>query len=272
MFVHYATKGNDIGDLELLVAAFKNGRRKFESEKKLLFRTYKDGSLRATMSDSYSIVENDWYLEQLKRFIPGGRLSHFDFSDADNFAGNVLIPDTIRSEADSDYGGILNCGNSAIGQRSVWQTPGIFRFICMNGCVWGAKNGIELRRRHRGIDIKEFAEAMRVNMRDMAVGAPVVNVFAFIAKSLNLSGKALNIIAETFMKDTPREKNAFGINDALTRAAQKLSLSEWETLNDYSGALLNGGSTGWETLNAKAKLMTEAEVTKAFGRENEPSA
>lgn len=280
MWVHYAS--GDMADLQLLAAAFKNGLRKYESAKKLLFRTYKDGTLRGVMSDSYSIVDNDWYLEKLQQFIPGGRLSHFHFSDPDNFYGNILIPDTIRAETDSEYGGMLNCGNSAVGKRSVWQTPSIFRAICMNGCVWGAKDGIELRRRHRGIDLKEFGEAIRVNidkqipllttkigtfldMHQATCDAPIVSIFALLAKGNNIGAAELNVIAETWLNDTPKEKSAFGVIDALTRAGQKLSADTWEKLDTMAGSILNGATEGWMTLNAKAKLLTEKEVTKAFG-------
>lgn len=283
MWVHYSKGENQ--DLELLATAFTRGiERKYDTEKKLLFRTYKDGTLRGVMSDSYSIVDNDWYLETLQKFIPGGRLSHFHFSDADNFYGNVLIPDTIREESDSEYGGMLNCGNSAVGKRSVWQTPSIFRAICMNGCVWGAKNGIELRRRHRGIDLKEFEQAIRVNidkqipllttktgeflnMRQSVCSAPIVNIFAILAKGNNINSADLNVIAETYVKDTPREKNAFGVMDALTRAGQKLSADTWEKLDTMAGNILNGGPDGWQVLNSKAKLLTEKEITKAYGND-----
>lgn len=280
MWVHY--NGGDAQDLYLLCSAFLNGRNKYKDAKKLLFRTYKDGTLRGVMSDSYSIVDNDWYLETLQRFIPGGRLSHFHFSDADNFYGNILIPDTIRVETDSEYGGMLNCGNSAVGKRSVWQTPSIFRAICMNGCVWGAKDGIELRRRHRGIDLKEFADAIRHNidkqipllttkigdmltLHQAVCSAPIVNIFAMLAKGNNIGTADLNTIAETWLKDTPMEKTAFGVVDALTRAGQKLSADMWEKLDTMAGAILNGREDGWHTLNAKAKLLTEKEIKKAYG-------
>jgi hypothetical protein len=281
MWVHY--KGGDSQDLELLADAFANGRRKYDTEKKLLFRTYKDGTLRGVMSDSYSIVDNDWYLETLQKFVPGGRLSHFRFSDADNFYGNILIPDTIRSESDSDYGGMLNCGNSAVGKRTVWQTPAIFRFICMNGCVWGAKKGIELRRRHRGIDLTEFTEAIRANIekqipltttkmsdlmqtRDMACVAPIVNIFAAIAKANNIRAEVLNKTAETWLgNDVGREKNAFGVWDAITRTGQMFDADTWESMDEIGGNILMGGQMGWDRLNAQAALFTDTDIKKVFG-------
>ena len=48
-----------------------NGNR-FDQDKTRLFRTWKNGSLRAVLSDKYAIVNNEWYLELLKKLVPGG--------------------------------------------------------------------------------------------------------------------------------------------------------------------------------------------------------
>jgi Domain of unknown function (DUF932) len=270
--------------LPVLLLAFITGRGMYETEKKLLFRTYNDGTLRGVMSDSYSIVDNDQFLEILQAFIPGGRLSHFTFSDADNFYGNIIIPDTIRSESDSDYGGMLACGNSAIGRRSASILASIFRAICMNGCVWGEKKGIELRRRHRGIDMVEFREAMRVNIetqipltttkipellstRQMKMTATVPQLFAMICKANGFTKEQLNTVAETWLKETDHDKSAFSVYDAFTRAGQKFDADTYETCNIIGGSILNGGTDGWYKMNMKAQLLTEAEVVKAFGNE-----
>lgn len=274
--------GDTAIDLDVLLCAFRKGILTHDKEKQLLFRTYNDGTLRGVMSDSYSIVDNDQFLEILKEFIPGGRLSHFNFSDADNFYGNIIIPDTIRSESDSDYGGMLACGNSAIGKRSASILASIFRAICMNGCVWGEKKGIELRRRHRGIDMVEFKEAMRVNIekqipltttkipellstRQMKMTATVVQLFAMICKANGLTIEQTNTVAETYLKDTEHDKSAFSVYDAFTRAGQKFDADTYEKCNAIGGAVLNGGTDGWYTMNMKAQLVTEKEVSKIFG-------
>jgi len=271
-------------DLDVLLCAFNSGRRMHQKEKQLLFRTYEDGTLRGVMSDSYSIVDNDQFLEMLKEFIPDGRLSHFQFSDADNFYGNIIIPDTIRSESDSEYGGMLNCGNSAVGKRSVFQTPSIFRSICMNGCVWGEKKGIELRRRHRGIDMTEFKEAMRVNIekqipltttkipellstRQMKMTATPPQLFVLLCKANGLNQEQLNTVAETWLKETEHDKSAFSVYDAFTRAGQKFDRDSWEKCDMIGGSIVNGGTDEWYTNNMKAQLIKPEEVTKAFGSE-----
>lgn len=281
--IYIAYNHGDDMDLQLICDAWHNGIRKMDKDKDLLFRTYRDGTIRGVLGKDYSIVENEWYLGILAKYIPGGRLSHFHFSSPDNFYGNVLIPDTIRSEADSDYGGMLNCGNSAIGQRSVWQTPSIFRAICMNGCVWGAKDGIELRRKHMGIDLKEFEEAIRVNIEKQIpltttkiplligthqlpiAGAAAIQVFALIAKENNIGKAGLNTVCETWLKEANGEKTAFGVYDAFTRAGQKLNADQWEKCDEIGGYILNLGSEGWADLMNAAKRLTDKEMSKLFG-------
>jgi hypothetical protein len=103
-----------------------------DQDKQRLIRTWSDGTLRAFLSQKYTIVNNAWFLDVLSKAIPGGVVSHWK-GDADSIFGNVLIPDTIRAEADSDFGGMLSVGNSEIGTRRISSLPSVFRAICMNG-------------------------------------------------------------------------------------------------------------------------------------------
>lgn len=271
----------DNGDIELLVRAFENGRRKFEDKKELMFRTYNDGTLRAVMSDSYSIVDNEWYLRTLAEFVPGGRLSHFHFSDADNIFGNILIPDNIREEDDSDYGGMLSISNSEIGRRIISQTPNLFRAICMNGCVWGQIEGVMMKKRHRGIDLSQLKELIRLNIEkqipllttkvdelisthNRKISASIQSIYAAIAKQHTLNAETINIVAEQWLNES-KEKTEFGIIDGLTRGAQKTDSFTWVQLDTIAGSLLNGGETAWSNLNTYAKSLTDKEVAKAFG-------
>lgn len=285
MLVHY--RDNPAAQ-DLICRAFRLGRdgyanAKKKESKKLLFRTYNDGTLRGVMSDSYSIVDNEWYMNVLKEFIPGGRLSHFHFGDADNFYGNVLIPDSIRSETDSDYGGMLSCGNSEIGKRKVFQRPSIFSAICMNGCIWGQEKGIGLAKRHRGLILDELKEMIRVNieaqipllttkvddfigMKTWKATAPIVNIFATIAKAHNLNRDVINKVGETwFSKEVGQQKTAFGVQDALTRAGQLFDADTWESCDEIAGSLLIGGANGWANLNQRSSLMSEKEAKAVFG-------
>ena len=58
--------------------------------------------MRAMLSNKYAIVNNQWMMEVIQEAVPNGMLSHWR-GDADTMYGNVLIPDSIREEDDSDY-------------------------------------------------------------------------------------------------------------------------------------------------------------------------
>jgi hypothetical protein len=96
----------DEQDGNTLCTIINNAKRRLKSTKKYLWRTRQDGTLRAMLTDKYAIVNNEWLLEVWQRLIPGGRLSHWR-GDSDTIYGNILIPDSIREEDDSDYGGFL---------------------------------------------------------------------------------------------------------------------------------------------------------------------
>src|SRR5437763_10689431 len=55
-----------------------------------LWRTRKDGTLRAMLTDSYAIINNEWFMEALAKLVPGGLCSHWR-GDSDSIWGNILI-------------------------------------------------------------------------------------------------------------------------------------------------------------------------------------
>lgn len=268
-------------DSHVLAYALSHGQKGID--KQLLFRCYDDGTLRGVLSDSYSIVENRWYLELLAELIPGARLSHFEFSSADTIIGNVLIPDSCRVESDSDYGGMLAISNSEIGERIISQTPSIFRAICQNGCIWGERAGIEIRRRHRGIDLAELRQQLTLNIQaqiplvssgidrllashSSKLTAGVVQAIAFLATQHNLGSNVAEEIASQWLKQS-KEKSAFGLTDAITRAGQLFGRDVWRQCDEIGGQVVNMAYNGksWEAFDSRAKLLTNEEVNKVFG-------
>jgi hypothetical protein len=159
----------DRGDAETLATVLKNGFRRVHQkgkDKPFFWRTRKDGTLRAMLTDRFAVVDNEWFVNALRTLIPGGRLSHFkEFGDSDTIYGNVLIPDTIREEKDSDYGGMLSVGNSEIGERRVSSLPSVFRAICMNGCIWDQVKGKGIKQVHRGkINLEKLFLEIKENL------------------------------------------------------------------------------------------------------------
>lgn len=279
LWTRYAT--GKPGDLEVLKHAFENGRNQVEESKTMTFRTYQDGTLRAMMSEGYSIVDNRWYLETLQQCIPGGRLSHFDKSDADNIFGNILIPDTIREEDDSDYGGMLSVGNSEIGQRLISQCPSIFRAICQNGMIHGATKGIEMRKRHRGLELNLLAASIAQNIqkqipllgdgikrlletRANLTTVAMSNIFAAVAKVHKMSNGVIQESAKQWLQNS-KEKSLFGVIDGITRAGQKFAPDVWVSCDEIGGKLIESGSSGWDAIQAISKTITTKDVESLFG-------
>lgn len=268
-------------DMEVVTHALQNGRRKYEEKpKNLLFRTYKDGSLRGVMSEKYSMVDNTWYIKTLQEFMPGGRLSHWR-GDADTMYGNLLIPDTIRAETDSEYGGMLALSNCEIGKRRVAQRPSIFRAICMNGCIWGHIKGEVLNEKHIGIKLEELrlmileniqkqipllktGTAKLVETHKLPTDANVAAIFAAIAKRNNLATEVVGEFATQWQVHS-NEKSAFGVIDAITRAGQKFDAAIWVKCDEIAGEIVNDCEDGWKRLNNYAKSLTEKEIGKIYG-------
>jgi hypothetical protein len=276
----------DAGDAEALRVAFANGFRRLDPSKKFLWRTRQDGTLRAMLTERFAIVDNRWFLDRMKEFIPGGRLSHWR-GDSDTIWGNVLIPDTIREEKDSDYGGMLSIGNSEIGERRVCSVPSIFRAICMNGCIWGATKGEGIRQVHRGeIDLDYLALEIKKNLNkqipllttgiDRLLGTRTLGydgvslkpVVAQLAKQFKLNKKQANATLTAYNEErrlTPEyAQTLFGLTNAVTRAGQTLGNEEWFKLDQLGGELISFDADDFSNLIGRAKSLREKEVDEMY--------
>lgn len=262
---------------------------KNQPDKIFKFRTYSDGTLRTMVSDRYSYVDNSWMIEQLQEMIPGGRLSHWK-GNGDTIYGNLLIPDTIREEDDSDYGGMLSLSNCEIGTRVFSQYPSLFRAICMNGCIWSQTKGSAIRQRHNGIDLDELRVRMWDNIQEQIPLMPSI-----VAQFLALRGSEYAIqkkdnVAAIFVEICQKEKlttggekthigkilkewdekekthrSLFGVINAITRAAQTFNNDDWVKLDTVAGKLAAYSPKDWDTLRTRANALTSKDVGKAYG-------
>lgn len=277
----------DRQDMETLAIVLRNGFRRADEKKNFLWRTRKDGTLRAMLTDRFAIVDNRWYLEKLKEMLPGGRLSHWR-GDSDTIFGNVLIPDTIRADEDSEYGGMLSIGNSEIGERRLSSLPSIFRAICMNGCIWGQVKGKDgINQVHRGrIDLPWLEKEIRSNLDKQIPllptgidkllglrnygwdGDSVKPVFAAVANLYKLqkreaAGLLMGYAEE--IRETPAwEKTGFSFVNAVTRAGQKMDNKAWVNFDTIGGEMVGWDMSDFGKLFSRAKSMSVAEVDKAF--------
>lgn len=281
----------DRGDAETLAAVFRNGFRRIDPAKPFLWRTRKDGTLRAMLSDRYAVVNNEWFIDALRRIVPGGLCSHWK-GDCDTIWGNVLIPDSVREEDDSDYGGMLSISNSEIGERQLSSCPSVFRAICQNGCIWDQEVGGELVVRHVGkldldglfVMLKEHLEAQipllpqgierLLGTRAMGWDGPsVLPLFAQVARQFRLSRVQATAVldgynAERAVIGDDLARTLFGVTNAVTRAGQRLSNAEWVRLDEIGGSLAGYDREDWGRLTSRAKSLKLKEVEESFALAN----
>jgi hypothetical protein len=273
--------GRDEQDAALIVKALRLGQSRMNSDKEMLFRTYNDGTLRAVLSDRYAIIDNRWYLEVLKAAMPDGRLSHWR-GDADTLWGNVLIPDTLRADTDSDYGGMLSLSNCEIGLRRLAQYPSLFRAICMNGCIWDQTKGNVFTQIHRGeINLEDLRKEIFENinkqiplmddhvtrflsMRDRKLTAKISQLIACISIENGFSAVQATKVIDEFAAYEKGDRNAFGIINAVTRAGQAFENEEWFRFDGIAGKLLNMTDKQWEGFNGRAANLDEEVVAETF--------
>lgn len=258
-----------------------------DQDKPRLWRTWNDGTLRALLSNQYAIINNQWFMDAIRQIIPGGLVSHWR-GDADAIYGNILIPDSIRAENDSDYGGMLSIGNSEIGTRKMSSTPSVFRAICMNGCIWDQEKGIQIKQMHKGsIDLELLKSAIADNLTKQipllnegierilhikAYGCgdtPILNVFGETASSFKISPKQIQGVMREFEKEVAlldkEAFSAFGVQAALTRYGQTQDNDSWLRFDEIAGEFANLNDKGWSAFIERAKHLDNRQLEKVLG-------
>ena len=277
----------DREDAEVVEHILTNGLRRIDGDTNYKVRTYDDGTMRAFVSEKYAEVDNRWFLNQVKDVIPGGRLSHWR-GDADTIWGNVLIPDTIREEDDSDYGGMVSISNCEIGKRNVKSLPSLFRAICMNGCIWSQTKGQEIKVRHVGeIDLDQLSIQLHDNIeaqiplipqgierllgiRAMGTdGIPMRNVIAAVAATnREVDKRGATAILEAWVteesKIAPVERSLFDVVNSVTRAGQYFDNQTWVKFDELGGRLINSTEKQWESLKRRAEDMEDTDFVRIF--------
>ena len=277
----------DRQDAETIQFILENGLRRIDKDTNYKIRTYNDGTIRAFLSEKYAEVDNRWFLNQIKDIIPGGRLSHWR-GDADTIWGNVLIPDTIREEDDSDYGGMVSIGNCEIAKRNVMSMPSLFRAICMNGCIWSQMKGHEIKVRHIGdIDFDQLSGKLRHNIEAQIPlipqgiermlglrakgtdGVPMKKIIAAVAeKSVEVDKRGATSILEAWVtkesKIAPETRSLFDVVNSVTRAGQGLDNQTWVKCDELGGRLTNSTDKQWENLKRRAGDLEDADFSRIF--------
>ena len=275
----------DEQDAELMVDFSANYLRRIDPDKEFRLRTYTDGTCRAFVTDKYSPVDNRWYLETLREFLPSARFSHWR-GDEDTLYGNLLLPDSIMDygqDDDTDYGGMVSIGNCEIGKRRLSQTPSIFRAICMNGCIWGQTKGKDISKVHRGtIDLVTLKTRIAENIeyqlnilpdgirkflatRTQKVGThSMKGVIAAVCDEYRLDKKQSTEVLEQFITHEHDHQNLFGVINAVTRAGQEFNAEAWYNLDEVGGKLMEMSANRWDSILRRADTYTDKEYEKVF--------
>lgn len=177
--------------------------------------------------------------------------------DGDSLFAHLLLPDSLKSCPDSDYGVGVALRNSEVGQWAVEVSPFLFRAICWNGNIWGRRNSKQTaKRKHRGegmidtfADLVKFALENALThgyaMLDRTQKLHEVSVkdaegtIAILAKDHRLTGPQASSWLygyETEAKATGG--TAFSLLQGLTRGAQDFEGQTRFEMESLSGSLL----------------------------------
>ena len=239
-------------------------------------------TVRAVVSDSYAPIENAWVMETLAALVPGGRVSHFR-TDGDSMSGLLLIPDTIRSEKDSDYGGGIHFKNSEVGRGRVITRPSVFRAICMNGCIWAELSAHALVQKvHKGTpDFGEIAMVIAASVQEsipltsiclesMLATAGIqlgsrIETLRVIAKAGEFSPRARQAWVEGWLEEGGQD-TGFALVQGLTRAGRDMidpvAAVEAES---FAGVLCGKDADGWDEMLARYRGLDEGDLVRILG-------
>lgn len=296
---HLTGEWADAEGLGLLKQTFNSGLRRHNDDQntderdRFIFRTYRaeghnaddSGTCRAVLTDSFAAIDNRWFLDLLSNLIPDGRLSHWK-GDCDEICGNILIPDSVRQESDSEYGGMIGVGNSEIGTGRISAVPSVFRAICMNGNIWDKVCGNELDKVHRGkIDLQLLAKRITLNIHEqipllstiidrvLATRADefgfgtvkATQLYACVKETFKLTPKQAKGAAEQWSQFESQDRNLFGLVNGITRQSQLESNIDWRSMDTLAGKLSAYDSDTWSNFLARAATYNEKAVCEALG-------
>ena len=236
--------------------------------------------VRAIVSERYGVIDNSEAMEMVANALPSlnDALASHLFNDGDDIYGNILLPDYMKSEPDSDYGVGIAFKNSEIRNSTFKISPFLFRAICLNGMIWGRMNSeISVDQRHMGkIDLDSLqvkvTQAIKVALtqgndmltllgyaKQVKVTDPVA-VIAQLARDEKMTIEQGKLWHKGYLDSLHErhgdvhEKSAFGIINGLTRSAQ-----------DYTGASREEMETLASKILAPAIDSSLQEISKRWG-------
>jgi hypothetical protein len=277
-------------------------KRERAKEKEFLLRLREqDGiqNVRFVGSDRYGIIDNKHIMNWLDQALPDvdkdkALVTHYS-NDGDSIHGSLLLPDTMKTMPDSDYGIGIAFSNSEDGTGIQEVMPWLYRAICENGCQWGRRDArYKVSKKHVGdikVDELKIKIQALVNLalseghdllaqmmlsKDALVNADtqldVMRMIAYLSKQNNLTleqGRAW--LKAYYVEPTP---NAFGFINGLTRAAHEWSGAQRFDMEQIAGDLLarnlkadkNDVIKRWDGYAYNASMLDAKKVEQQYAR------
>ena len=220
--------------------------------------------IRAIVSERYGVIDNHEAMEMVANALPSlnDALASHLFNDGDDIFGNILLPDYMKSEPDSDYGVGIAFKNSEIRNSTFKISPFLFRAICLNGMIWGRMNSeINVNQRHMGkIDLGDLqlqvTQAIQVALtqgndmltllgyaKKVKVSNPIATI-AQLARDNKMTVEQGRLWHKGYLdslheaKGDVHENTAFGIVNGLTRSAQDYNGTTREQMETTASFIL----------------------------------
>jgi hypothetical protein len=247
--------------------------------------------VRAIVSERYGVIDNSEAMEMVANALPSlnDALASHLFNDGDDIYGNILLPDHMKSEPDSDYGVGIAFKNSEIRNSTFKISPFLFRAICLNGMIWGRMNSeISVNQKHMGkIDLGDLqlqvTQAIKVALtqgndmltllgyaKQVKVTNPVA-VIAQLARDEKMTIEQGKLWHKGYLDSLHErhgdvhEKSAFGIINGLTRSAQDYTGASREEMETLASKILAPSidsslqeiSKRWGLIDARANQLEE---------------
>lgn len=219
---------------------------------------------RAIVSGRYGVIDNHEAMEMIANALPSltdALASHIS-NDGDDIFGNVLLPDYMKSEPDSDYGVGIAFRNSEIKNSTFKVSPFLFRAICLNGMIWGRENSaIQINQKHLGnIDRNELQLAVTHAVKvALTQGNDLLTLLGY-SKQVKVE-QPLQVIAQLSINEgltieqgkawhkgyleslneasgDLHDRSAFGVINGLTRSAQEYKGSMRENMETIATKIL----------------------------------
>ena len=253
-------------------------------------------SVRAVVSGRYGVIDNHEAMEMIANSLPSltdALASHIS-NDGDDIFGNVLLPDYMKSEPDSDYGVGIAFRNSEIKNSTFKVSPFLFRAICLNGMIWGRENSKnQINQKHLGnINRAELQEQVtNAVIEALSQGNDLLTLLGY-SKQVKVD-RPLQVIAQLSINEgltieqgrawhkgyleslneasgDLHERSAFGVINGLTRSAQEYKGSMRENMETIATKILSPAidsdlqaiSKRWGRISDNANQLKENIVQK----------